>query len=191
MSFIEKITNSGSEAYHMLFSHGPVTGQGVLFLLALVIILYILVKMKFSGGLVRSASHRVIPKDSRDTPRLFTEKQKRNIHYRARRHRGSKYGTCEWIVMGVFSCSNKSTQADHWFPHANGGKTTMKNAVALCKQHNGRKSNHIPSWWLTTRIAHRRKRYYHFNDERRPGEWMNGREKQRNKRRAANSSNMR
>ncbi|MGW3973916.1 HNH endonuclease [Streptomyces ardesiacus] len=51
------------------------------------------------------------------------------------------------------------TEADHIHPWSRGGATELWNGQMLCRRHNRRKSNRVPSPLYHWRLARRRKKY--------------------------------
>lgn len=67
-------------------------------------------------------------------------------------------GRCEhWGPIFPFRCRRAANHADHWYAWSMGGKSTDRNAVALCEAHNGSKSAKIPSSVETAYIYIRRR----------------------------------
>lgn len=92
----------------------------------------------------------------RDPRRLFTDADKRWCY-------GAAGGRCEW--RGPFGrCHNAIREFDHWYPWAKGGATARTNLVGLCRKHNRRKSDKVPTVWATRRLAHARRRYWTGGD---------------------------
>lgn len=94
-----------------------------------------------------------IDKSRRDPVRLFDRATSQG-YYRAAGNR------CEGSKLGVLRCRETAGNADHWFPHARGGRTTGSNLVALCPTCNKRKSAKLPSVFQTKLVAHRRRSYW-------------------------------
>lgn len=93
----------------------------------------------------------------RDPRRLFSDTDKRWCY-------GAAGGRCEW--RGPFGrCHNAIREFDHWYPWAKGGATARTNLVGLCRKHNRRKSDKVPTLWATRRLAHARRRYWTGGDE--------------------------
>jgi hypothetical protein len=97
-------------------------------------------------------SHR--PRDSR---RGFTPDERAAIIARA----GYQ---CEW-VDGWKRCEARhgapgvQLEADHVYPWAFGGPTTLGNGQALCRPHNAKKSGKLPTPQYLWRLAHSRAGY--------------------------------
>lgn len=89
----------------------------------------------------------------RDEQRLFTAEQKRIIHARAQYR-------CEHKPVLWRRCTAPGDQADHIYPHAKGGPTTLANGQSLCGPHNRRKSDHIPTPLYRRRLERRRRHYF-------------------------------
>ncbi|WP_147463454.1 HNH endonuclease [Cellulomonas triticagri] len=67
-------------------------------------------------------------------------------------------------------CTSAAQQADHFYPWARGGATSMRNLVAACTAHNQTKGGAWPSWWLRAVITRRRCAYFPPGRPRRPGQ---------------------
>lgn len=71
---------------------------------------------------------------SEDPDRWFSPDQRKNGHARAG-------NVCEYTHTKTGErCTNKSREADHFYPYSKGGTTTMQNLVAACTWHNQTKS---------------------------------------------------
>ncbi|MPV50056.1 HNH endonuclease [Pseudactinotalea sp. HY160] len=115
-------------------------------LLAAAVVLVVLV-----GAVARSrGSAGPVQKDAQ---RLFTADQCRRIHERAQNQ-------CEHNPWLGGRCSAAGTQADHVYPHAKGGATSLANAQSLCARHNRAKSARVPSPFYIWRLEHRRRSYF-------------------------------
>lgn len=89
----------------------------------------------------------------RDPQRLFTWEQKRLLLAMAG-HR------CEHRpLLGRRCRAIYGLQADHVVPWSRGGPTELWNAQLLCRRHNRRKSNLMPSLLYRRRLARLRRRY--------------------------------
>lgn len=99
------------------------------------------VKMRSRGGV------------HRDTQRLFDGTQRAQIHSRAANR-------CEHKHPLWFRCREVGNQADHVYPHSRGGATSLNNAQSLCRSHNSRKSNKVPSPVYIWRLQRRRAKYF-------------------------------
>lgn len=99
----------------------------------------------------------------KDSQRMFTSDQRREGNARAN-------GQCE--MEGVFftRCARPGEHGDHWFPHSKGGASSMNNFVWACAPCNLAKSAHVPTFWETTRLEWRRRRYFDPTAQMRPGE---------------------
>lgn len=63
---------------------------------------------------------------------------------------------CEHLTLWVFRCTQTHyLQADHVMPWSRGGQTLIENGQMLCRRHNSRKTNRVPS--LLYRWRHRRR----------------------------------
>jgi hypothetical protein len=100
-------------------------------------------------------------KVERDPQRTFSAEQRRAGFARSG-------GRCEAETLLFTRCRRPASQGDHWFPHSKGGRTSMRNFAGLCAWHNLSKSAHTPTWWETTRLEWRRRRYFPEGVERRP-----------------------
>ncbi|MGI8306967.1 HNH endonuclease [Saccharopolyspora hattusasensis] len=86
----------------------------------------------------------------RDPRRLFTWEQKKTLLARAG-HR------CEHKPLLWSRCKATSElEADHVVPWSRGGPTQLWNGSVLCRRHNRRKSNRIPTAFYRWRLAQRR-----------------------------------
>lgn len=54
-------------------------------------------------------------------------------------------GRCEHRTLGAFRCRAAFEQMDHHYPWSHGGATDRHNLVGLCRKHNQRKSDRIPT----------------------------------------------
>lgn len=89
----------------------------------------------------------------RDPVRLFTWEQKKALLALAG-HR------CEHKpLLGRRCRATRGLQADHVVPWSRGGATELWNAQLLCRRHNRRKSNLVPSPLYRRRLARMRRRY--------------------------------
>lgn len=85
----------------------------------------------------------------RDPQRRFDANQRRLLLAYA----GNR---CEHLTLWVFRCTQtRYLQADHVMPWSRGGQTTIENGQMLCRRHNSRKTNRVPS--LLYRWRHRRR----------------------------------
>lgn len=89
----------------------------------------------------------------RDGQRLFDTAQRALIHSRAG-------GRCEHKHPLWRRCPSPGTQADHIYPHARGGATTLANGQSLCQMHNARKGAKTPSAVYIWRLQRRRRKYF-------------------------------
>lgn len=103
---------------------------------------------------------------SRDPRRVFTAAERRAAFERA----GLR---CEHKAVLWSRCTNTPTQADHIYPWARGGRTSMSNLQALCAFHNNRKSDSVPSRFYILRLQARRRRYFPPGEAPRV-EWRQG-----------------
>lgn len=118
------------------------------FLFALLIIF--IIYLDYNGWFRKKIFRRKRSKKKRDPVRLYTPSLK------------AKYAdACNDRCEGgefLFRCKNRmNLQGDHWYPHANGGATTPRNLVMLCKKCNGSKSNKIPAFLQTVFLGMRRR----------------------------------
>ncbi|MFI9629302.1 HNH endonuclease [Streptomyces sp. NPDC052042] len=89
----------------------------------------------------------------RDPQRLFTWQQKRALLARSGyrcEHKHPLWRRCR---------RTDGLEADHIVPWSRGGPTELWNGQVLCRRHNTRKSNRIPSALYRWRLARRRRRY--------------------------------
>lgn len=77
---------------------------------------------------------------------------------------------CEMEDAFFLRCRRKGEHGDHWFPHSKGGASSLNNFVWACAPCNLSKSAHVPSFWETTRLEWRRRRYFDPGVVTRPGE---------------------
>lgn len=89
----------------------------------------------------------------KDQKRLFTNAERTRGFQRA----GNR---CEHKPLFLPRCSRAPEAGDHVYPHARGGSTVMSNFQALCRVHNLRKSDKIPSALYLARLERRRRRYF-------------------------------
>lgn len=89
----------------------------------------------------------------KDPRRMFTTAQREAIRRRAG-------GRCEHLYFGLFRCRNRGAEADHVYPHAKGGATSLVNGQWLCRMHNRAKSDHYPSQFYVSRLKASRKKYF-------------------------------
>lgn len=97
----------------------------------------------------------------KDPQRLFTVDQRRSGGFRA----GDR---CEMEGIFLTRCRRPGEHGDHWFPHSKGGGTTMENFVWACARCNIAKSARVPTFWETTRLEWRRRRYFDHAHTLRP-----------------------
>jgi hypothetical protein len=105
---------------------------------------------------------RMLPRAiAKDPVRLYTSDQRRVGGDRAE-------GRCE--MEGVFftRCRRPGEHGDHWFPHSKGGSTSMTNFVWACARCNTSKGARVPTFWETTRLEWRRRRYFPTHEHARP-----------------------
>ncbi|MCJ0875180.1 HNH endonuclease [Streptomyces sp. AP-93] len=88
----------------------------------------------------------------RDPTRLFTWSQKQQLIRQAN-------GQCEHKPPLWFRCPTAGTEADHIYPWSRGGPTELWNGQLLCRRHNRRKSNRVPSPLYRWRLARRRQKH--------------------------------
>lgn len=105
------------------------------------------------------------PAPVRDHSRLFTAQQRR-IGLDRCGHR------CEFGLL--VRCSRTATHADHFYPWARGGATSIRNLVGACGRHNLIKGARMPSAWQSLAIQARRRAYITDPVDRAPGEWNRG-----------------
>ena len=79
---------------------------------------------------------------------------------------------CEYNGWLWFRCWRPAHHADHFFPHARGGATSMRNLVAACTTCNLAKSAHMPTPLVRRRLERRRRRYFPAGVDVRAGEWF-------------------
>ncbi|MGC0250445.1 HNH endonuclease [Pseudactinotalea sp. Z1748] len=114
----------------------------------LLLVLVVLVAVAFGVYWLRQAGGA-----PRDGQRLFDSAQRSLIKSRAG-------GRCEHKHPLWRRCRSPGTQADHIYPHARGGATTLANGQSLCQMHNARKSAKVPSSLYLWRLQRRRRRYF-------------------------------
>lgn len=122
-------------------------------ILALVLLAPMLV-----GALVSALPRRI----HKDPQRLFTVGQKQAGAARAG-------GRCEMETLIFTRCRRPGEHGDHWLPHSKGGNSTLDNFVWACARHNLAKGAHWPSFWETSRMEWRRRRYFPASAITRPG----------------------
>ncbi len=88
----------------------------------------------------------------RDPQRAFTASQRELIFERCGRQ-------CEHIGL-LGRCNAAAVEADHVFPWAKGGATSLSNAQGLCRAHNRQKSAKVPSRSAIRRLERRRAAYF-------------------------------
>lgn len=101
-----------------------------------------------------------------DRQRLFTQAQRLRCFQRA----GNR---CEHKPLLGFRCREVPTQGDHIYPWSRGGATVMSNQAAMCRRHNAKKSNRIPSPLYVWRLERRRRSYFPLHEDPRV-EWRIG-----------------
>lgn len=89
----------------------------------------------------------------RDPRRLFDDGDRRWVN-------GCARNRCEYRTFGLFRCHGKVEELDHWYPWARGGATDRHNLVGLCRRHNRRKSDHVPTILGTWMLGRARMRYF-------------------------------
>ena len=77
-------------------------------------------------------------------------------------------GRCEHKPLLLPRCRARGTAGDHLIPHSKGGPTTLENLQLLCRRHNLRKSNKMPSRLYLYRLAARRRAYFPAGQQRLP-----------------------
>lgn len=100
----------------------------------------------------------------KDPQRMYTKEQRQTCFTRAEYQ-------CEMTAWLFFRCQRTAQHADHHFPHAKGGATSLANAVAACARHNTSKGAKMPTAWDTRLITWRRRSYFPPDSKRRPGQW--------------------
>ncbi|MFJ2778085.1 HNH endonuclease [Kitasatospora sp. NPDC087315] len=109
-------------------------------------------KNRRSAGRVTGDVKRQAKRRWRDPTRFFSWGQKQQLIRQAN-------GRCEHTPPLWFRCPAEGTEADHIHPWSRGGPTEMWNGQLLCRRHNRRKSNRVPSPLYSWRLARWRKRY--------------------------------
>lgn len=99
-----------------------------------------------------------------DPVRAFPEKMRREAFARAG-------GTCEYARWWG-RCRRTANHADHFYPHARGGASTLANCVAACQWHNLSKGAKLPSRWTRAGIERRRRRYFPPGADVGAGQWF-------------------
>lgn len=152
-----------AEVHPMLATAGTGLWRIGLFLLAhplpVLAAIAVLCLPSLVASLIRFVPHRVF----KDPQRMFSK---------AQRDEGSRLaaGRCEMEGLLLFTrCHRPGAHADHWFPHTLGGASTMQNLVHACAPCNLSKGARVPTFWETTRLEWRRRRYY-TREQRRPGD---------------------
>lgn len=87
----------------------------------------------------------------RDPQRFFDAAQKRALKAQADYR-------CEHKPLIGPRCRRTGTEADHVVPWSKGGPTALWNGQMLCRMHNRRKSNLVPSHFYRWRLRRRRRR---------------------------------
>lgn len=95
---------------------------------------------------------RRIPYRKRDQTRLFPWSQKKQLIAVAG-------GRCEHKHPLWRRCPRRGSEADHIIPWSRGGRTVLENGQLLCRKHNKRKSDTVPSHLYRWRLKQRRRRY--------------------------------
>lgn len=120
------------------------------FIAFFLLILFVIYKIDDKGWFRKNVTHRKRKPHNRDPQRVYTTKIKRTFS-----------SVCQDRCEGgsfIFRCKTKGNlQGDHWYPHANGGATTPRNLVMLCRKCNGHKSNRLPSSYKSFFLGIRRK----------------------------------
>lgn len=112
--------------------------QHTVILFLLVFLVMFLLYIDHKGWIRKNVTHRVRKSKNRDPKRVFTSNIKKSFSQVCN-------DRCEGGFF-IFRCHNKmNLQGDHWYPHANGGATTSRNLVMLCRACNSRKSNKLPT----------------------------------------------
>ena len=88
----------------------------------------------------------------RDPRRDFTAAERSAIFARAG-------GRCEHRGF-ILRCRRTAQHADHVWPWATGGPTSVANAQALCARHNLSKGARRPTRWYLARLERARRRYF-------------------------------
>lgn len=102
-----------------------------------------------------------------ESRRMFTDVQRREIFEAC----GSR---CEHKHPLWFRCGRPAEHADHIYPFARGGSTSLANAQGLCARHNLRKSAVVPTRIYRWRLRRRRRRYHPTNPSLRRSELIRG-----------------
>lgn len=98
------------------------------------------------------AAAMTFKRSRRDPQRFFSYTQKRALYDQAR-------DQCEHKYPLWRRCHARGKEADHVMPWSRGGRTMLGNGQILCKKHNRRKSNHIPTPVYRWRLSRRRLNY--------------------------------
>lgn len=103
-------------------------------------------------------------------PRKVTKDPQR-MYTTAQRHQGFQRSEnrCEMEDFFYFRCKRPAEHGDHWLPWSKGGATDMANFVSGCAKCNIAKSNKVPTFWETQRLAYRRRSYFPPTIEPTPG----------------------
>lgn len=93
-----------------------------------------------------------LPHHKRDPVRLYTWHQKKQLINVAA-------GRCEHKHPLWRRCPQRGAEDNHIVPWSRGGRTTLSNGQLLCRKHNRRKSDIMPSLFYRWRLKQRRRRY--------------------------------
>lgn len=128
---------------------GNTSGTTIAFFIFLFIFM-VLIYLDNKGWVRENILHRKRNSKDRDPQRVYTRDIKKSFSEVC-------HNRCEGGFF-IFRCHNHGNlQGDHWYPHANGGATTSKNLVMLCRKCNSRKSNKIPTLSQSFFLGLRRK----------------------------------
>lgn len=145
--------------------------QDMIWLVFIVSFLLLLLSLKVVAWIDKAIIvmlHRKRDRTRRDSQRGYT-KSKRNLYSRICNNR------CEGTGAFIFRCRNRGNlQGDHWYPHARGGATNVKNLVMLCEHCNNKKSAHVPSLFQTYALYFRRRYTKDYSKAHyiKPGSWL-------------------
>lgn len=115
----------------------------------------------------KNITRRIRDDERRDRVRTYTRAQRED----GMRRCGHQ---CEGTGL-FFRCQYRGSDlhGDHWYPHARGGATTIRNLVMLCPTCNKKKSAKIPSRVHTLALSIRRSIGINYvNPEKKIGEWL-------------------
>lgn len=145
----------GSSGLSTWTQESPEVAYSVLTLAALFVVWAILKALAWLADIwvSRQASYniRMVQKYGQPNRRRFPSDARGRVFWLAQ-------GRCEhWGPIFPFRCRRRANHADHWYAWSMGGKSTDRNAVALCEKHNMQKWAKIPTSVETSYIYIRRR----------------------------------